>query len=93
MSRNSVIWKLTSFPGKSQAEISLVVSCLAAMSSTGTATRLNNQRPISVEFTIPMFSASGLALRYLKVVEKSGYVAEKWLRYASKNGKYEVRLV
>jgi hypothetical protein len=40
-----------------------------------------------------MFSASQLALRYLKIVEKSGYSAEKWLRYITRNGKFEVRMV
>ncbi|OHS95352.1 Adaptor complexes medium subunit family protein [Tritrichomonas foetus] len=88
---NAVAWKITSFPGKSQADIVVVVSCLAATTKASPATKLN--LPIKAEFVIPMFSASGLALRYLKVVEKSGYVPEKWLRYATKAGKYEVRMV
>lgn len=49
--------------------------------------------PISAEFSIPMYSASGLALRYLKVTERSGYTPEKWLRYKTMHGKYEVRMV
>jgi AP-2 complex subunit mu-1 len=40
-----------------------------------------------------MYSASGLALRYLKVVDKSGYTPEKWLKYVTKAGKFEVRMV
>jgi AP-2 complex subunit mu-1 len=90
--QNAVAWKIATFPGKSQAEISLVVSCLAAVTTkVSAATKLT--LPISAEFSVPMFSASGLALRYLKIVEKSGYTPEKWLRYVTKNGKFEVRMV
>ena len=89
--KNAVIWKVSNFPGKAQADIVVVVTCLAATSKASPATKLTH--PISAEFNIPMFSASGLALRYLKIIEKSGYTPEKWLRYVTKNGKYEVRMV
>jgi AP-2 complex subunit mu-1 len=89
--QNAVAWKLAGFPGGAQAEIGLVVSCLAATSKASPATKLT--RPISAEFTIPMFSASGLVLRYLKVVERTGYKSEKWIRYITKSGKFEVRMV
>lgn len=89
--QNAVAWKISNFPGKSQADIVIIVTCLAATTKASPATKLT--LPISAEFNIPMFSASGLALRYLKVVEKSGYIPEKWLRYVTKAGKYEVRMV
>jgi AP-2 complex subunit mu-1 len=89
--QNAVAWKLVGFPGTSQAEIGLIVTCLAATSKASPATKL--ALPIAAEFTIPMFSASGLALRYLTVVERSGYRPEKWLRYVTKSGKFEVRMV
>jgi len=89
--QNAVAWKVNAFPGKSQAEITINVKCLAATSKQSTAFML--KEPISAEFNIPMFSASGLALRYLKVTEKSGYTPEKWLRYKTMAGKYEVRMV
>jgi AP-2 complex subunit mu-1 len=89
--QNAVAWKVAGFPGQSQVEISLVITCLAATSKASPATKL--VLPISAEFTIPMFSASGLMLRYLTVVEGSGYKPEKWLRYITKSGKFEVRMV
>lgn len=88
---NMIVWKSTNFPGKTQAEIHINVKCLAATSKASPATKLTN--PISAEFNIPMFSASGLALQYLKIIEKSGYAPEKWLRYATKGGKYEVAMI
>ncbi|KAH0786682.1 Adaptor complexes medium subunit family protein [Histomonas meleagridis] len=90
-SQNAVAWKITNFPGGTQADISIIVSCLAATSKSSPATKI--QLPISANFNLAMFSASGLALRYLTVVERSGYTPQKWLRYTTKAGKYEVRMV
>lgn len=36
--------------------------------------------PISVKFEIPYFTVSGIQVRYLKIVEKSGYQALPWVR-------------
>jgi len=88
--KNAVAWKVSNFPGKTQAAITISVKCLAATSKQSTAFKL--VEPISAEFNIPMFSASGLALRYLKVTERSGYTPEKWLRYKTMAGKYEIRM-
>ena len=40
----------------------------------------NTQPPIAVEFNVPMFTASGLHVRFLKVFEKSSYQTTKWVR-------------
>ncbi|KAG6407548.1 hypothetical protein SASPL_130540 [Salvia splendens] len=40
---------------------------------------------------VPMFTASGLRVRFLKVWEKSGYNTVEWVRYMTKAGSYEVR--
>jgi len=48
--------------------------------------------PITLEFTIPMWTASDLKVRYLKVQEKSNYQTIKWVRYITKAGLYEIRL-
>jgi hypothetical protein len=36
---------------------------------------LDKRAPISVKFEIPYFTVSGIQVRYLKIVEKSGYSA------------------
>ena len=48
--------------------------------------------PIRVTFEIPYFTVSGIQVRYLKIIEKSGYQALPWVRYITKNGKYELRI-
>jgi AP-2 complex subunit mu-1 len=89
--KNAVMWKVDRFPGETQAELGLAVACVGATSKASPATKLVN--PISAEFIIPMLSASGLEVRYLTVVEKSGYKPGKWLRYQTQSGKFEVRMI
>ena len=47
--------------------------------------------PINVKFEIPYFTVSGIQVRYLKIVEKSGYQALPWVRYITQNGEYDLR--
>lgn len=48
--------------------------------------------PIAVKFEIPYFTTSGIQVRYLKVIEKSGYQAFPWVRYITQNGDYFLRM-
>ena len=48
--------------------------------------------PISLTFEIPYFTVSGILVRYLKILDKSGYQAYPWVRYISKNGNYHIRM-
>ena len=50
------------------------------------------KRPINVKFEIPYFTVSGVTVRYLKIVEKSGYQALPWVRYITQNGEYQLRM-
>jgi AP-1 complex subunit mu len=45
-----------------------------------------------VKFEIPYFTVSGLQVRYLKVIEKSGYQALPWVRYITTAGTYDIRM-
>ena len=47
---------------------------------------MNKRAPITIKFEIPYFTVSGIQVRYLKVVEKSGYQALPWVRYITQNG-------
>jgi hypothetical protein len=45
-----------------------------------------------VVMQVPMYSASGLRVQYLKVWEKSGYKVDKWVRKVCKSGDYSIRI-
>uniref|UniRef100_A0A4W3GZC6 Adaptor related protein complex 1 subunit mu 3 n=1 Tax=Callorhinchus milii TaxID=7868 RepID=A0A4W3GZC6_CALMI len=47
--------------------------------------------PITVKFEIPYFTVSGIQVRYLKIIEKSGYHALPWVRYITQSGDYQLR--
>uniref|UniRef100_A0A7N4P793 AP-1 complex subunit mu-2 n=1 Tax=Sarcophilus harrisii TaxID=9305 RepID=A0A7N4P793_SARHA len=42
--------------------------------------------PIAVKFEIPYFTVSGIQVRYMKIIEKSGYQALPWVRYITQSG-------
>ncbi len=60
--------------------------------------RMNNadkhlKKPISVKFDINSFTVSGIQVRYLKIQEKSGYQAFPYVKYLTKNGEFQIRMV
>lgn len=57
----------------------------------GGTREVGTRRPIQVEFEVPYFTMSGLQVRFLKVVEKSGYQALPWVRYITQSGDYAIR--
>ncbi|VAH78545.1 unnamed protein product [Triticum turgidum subsp. durum] len=76
--RDAMVWKVKSFPGGKEymcrAEFSLPsISAEEAVPE--------KKAPIRVKFEIPYFTVSGIQVRYLKIIEKSGYQALPWVRY------------
>eukprot|EP00658_Telonema_sp_P-2_P002922 TRINITY_DN11077_c0_g1_i4.p1 TRINITY_DN11077_c0_g1~~TRINITY_DN11077_c0_g1_i4.p1 ORF type:complete len:422 (-),score=127.12 TRINITY_DN11077_c0_g1_i4:347-1612(-) len=57
-----------------------------------TAEDNDKKKPLSVKFEIPYFTVSGIQVRYLKIIERSGYQALPWVRYITQNGTYELRM-
>lgn len=45
-----------------------------------------------MDFTLSMFTSSGIVVRYLKIFEKTNYNTVKWVRYLVKAGSYEIRV-
>lgn len=84
--QSAILWTVKKFPGDSEFSISAEVQLLAS-----TKKKQWNRPPISLSFMVPMLTASGLHVRFLKVFEKSNYQAVKWVRYISEAGDYEVR--
>ncbi len=48
--------------------------------------------PIEVDFQVPMWVASGMKVRYLRVYDKSGYTPNRWVRYMCTAGSYSIRI-
>ncbi|KAK6146429.1 hypothetical protein DH2020_020298 [Rehmannia glutinosa] len=81
-----LVWKIRKFPGQTEPTLSAEVELISTMTEKKSWTR----PPIQMEFQVPMFTASGLRVRFLKVWEKSGYNTVEWVRYITKAGSYEI---
>ncbi|KAF3449459.1 hypothetical protein FNV43_RR10187 [Rhamnella rubrinervis] len=84
-----LVWKIRKFPGQTEPTMSAEVELISTMQEKKSWTR----PPIQMEFQVPMFTASGLRVRFLKVWEKSGYNTVEWVRYITKAGSYEIRRI
>ena len=58
----------------------------------GSGMDMSWKKPIGVKFEIPYFTVSGIQVRYLKIIERSGYQALPWVRYITANGDYQLRM-
>ncbi|UKZ58275.1 hypothetical protein TrVGV298_012142 [Trichoderma virens] len=85
-SENVIVWKIGRFTGQSE----YVLTAEAALTSM-TNQKAWSRPPLSMNFSLLMFTSSGLLVRYLKVFEKSNYSSVKWVRYMTRAGSYEIR--
>ena len=84
--QNNIVWKIQRFTGQSEY----------VLNAEATLTAMTNQKvwsrpPLSLSFSLLMFTSSGLLVRYLKVFEKNSYQSVKWVRYMTRAGSYEIR--
>jgi len=82
-----IVWRIKRFPGHTEATLRASVELLSSPGDKNW-----DRPPISMDFTVPMFATSGLKIKFLRVVDKSGYVPAKWVRYMTKAGSYQRRL-
>ncbi|KAK6787743.1 hypothetical protein RDI58_016268 [Solanum bulbocastanum] len=88
--RDAVVWKIKSLPGNKDYMLRAEFRLPSVISED---TPPDRKAPIRVKFEIPYFTVSGIQVRYLKIIEKSGYQALPWVRYITMAGEYELRLI
>ena len=85
-------WSIKQFNGQKEYLMKAHFG-LPSVSSLDAGQVDNDQNaPIRVKFEIPYFTVSGIQVRYLKIIEKSGYQALPWVRYITQNGDYSIRM-
>ncbi|KAH6571657.1 hypothetical protein BASA50_002153 [Batrachochytrium salamandrivorans] len=85
--KNSFVWKIKQFPGGKEFVLRAHFGLPSVKNDDP-----DKRPPISVKFEIPYFTTSGIQVRYLKVVDKTGYQAFPWVRYITQNGDYFLRM-
>ncbi|XP_007489848.1 AP-1 complex subunit mu-1 [Monodelphis domestica] len=83
---SEIVWSIKSFPGGKE----YLMRAHFGLPSVEAEDK-EGKPPISVKFEIPYFTTSGIQVRYLKIIEKSGYQALPWVRYITQNGDYQLR--
>ncbi|KAF0467824.1 AP-1 complex subunit mu-1 [Gigaspora margarita] len=86
--RSCLVWKIKQFQGGKE----FLMRAHFGLPSVKNVDDPDKKPPIGVKFEIPYFTTSGIQVRYLKIVEKSGYQALPWVRYITQNGDYQLRL-
>ncbi|XP_024601771.1 AP-1 complex subunit mu-2 [Neophocaena asiaeorientalis asiaeorientalis] len=84
--KNIVIWSIKSFPGGKE----YLMRAHFGLPSVEKE-EVEGRPPIGVKFEIPYFTVSGIQVRYMKIIEKSGYQALPWVRYITQSGDYQLR--
>ncbi|PKY37700.1 clathrin adaptor, mu subunit [Rhizophagus irregularis] len=86
--KSCLVWKIKQFQGGKE----FLMRAHFGLPSVKNVDDPDKKPPIGVKFEIPYFTTSGIQVRYLKIVEKSGYQALPWVRYITQNGDYQLRL-
>lgn len=85
--QRALVWRISGFQGQSEFSLDATVELLPA-----TREKPWVRPPISVEFQIPMYAASGFQVRFLKVYEKASYQHSKYVKYLTKAGDYTMKI-
>mmetsp|Transcript_1821 Transcript_1821/g.2488 ORF Transcript_1821/g.2488 Transcript_1821/m.2488 type:complete len:423 (+) Transcript_1821:120-1388(+) len=86
--KDVIIWHLKQFNGGREYLMRAHFGLPSISSEDGDQIKA----PIEVKFEIPYFTVSGIQVRYLKIIERSGYQALPWVRYITQNGNYQLRM-
>ena len=88
--REDLLWSIKRFDG--QCELDMVCSFQVPTVRIDDPNK-HLKRPIQLSFEIPYFTVSGFQVRFMKIVDKSGYEAVPWVRYFTRNGEYNIRII
>jgi AP-2 complex subunit mu-1 len=85
--KSAIVWRIKKIMGDKESKLKCEIPIIP----------INNPQPwvrapVSMEFNIPMFTSSGLRVRFLKIQDKSGYKPMKWIRYITKAGDFQFRI-
>ena len=90
--KDAIVWSIKQFYGSREYRMRAHFGLPSVASEETSEGKDNWKKPIGVRFEIPYFTVSGIQVRYLKIIEKSGYLALPWVRYITQAGEYRLRM-
>jgi AP-2 complex subunit mu-1 len=85
--QRAIVWRVKRFTGRTESIFHADVALTPSIRE-----KAWSRPPIQVEFQVPMFTASGVHVRFLRVYDKAGYHTNRWVRYVTRAGAYQVRI-
>ena len=85
--QQSIIWRIRRFAGNSEYTLRASINLIQTTNDAPWS-----KPPVSIDFQVPMFTASGLRVRFLRVIDRTNYKPLKWIRYMTKAGSYSHRI-
>lgn len=89
---NAVVWRIPSIRGLSSHALTVKLRSPSAFNQRSFSIRRGPSPCINASFEVTGFACSGLNVRYLKVIEKSGYQSFQQVRYLTHCPAYLQRL-
>lgn len=87
LSDGYIRWKIPEMTGEDEYRLTSSVDMVSTVEE-----KPWEKPPIRMQFQIPMYTASGVRVRFLRVTEQSNYVPHKWVRYMTLAGDYHIRI-
>lgn len=84
----TLLWSVKQFQGGKEYDCKCEYTLPSVRATDPSAT---SKRPISVNFEIQYFTASGFQAKYISVQEASGYQVTPYVRYLTQSGEYQIR--
>jgi len=84
-----IVWRIKQFQGRKE----FLMRAHFGLPSITNEESADDRPPVTVKFEIPYFTVSGIQVRYLKIIERSGYQALPWVRYITQSGDYQIRVM
>ena len=81
-------WRIKKFAGNSEIQLRIKLT----LDKAATSAIRKEIGPITMNFEIPMYTPSGLSVKYLRIIENTRYNPYRWVRYITKSESYICRI-
>ena len=85
--KSVISWKIPKIWGEQEASLTAEVELAQSLND-----KAWSRPPVSLDFQVSMYTASGFRVRFLRVNEKSNYKPVKWIRYVTQAGSFQHRI-
>jgi len=86
-------WKIPKFLGDTDCNISAEIRMLSGEVDEASGANVSTVvPPLTLDFNVVGYAASGLRVKYLEIYESGEYEKESWIRYMTSAGSFQIRV-